>query len=176
MTTVERAQPDGNTGDGLVLGLQRITVHFGGIAALTDVDLAVDAGQVCGLIGPNGAGKTTLFDVLSGVRIPETGRVMLDGNDITRWPAARRARAGLRRTFQRVQTYGWLSIADNVLAALEWRGGGGGLPADLLGLPTRRRRERERRERVLDLCGLSGVTILRARADGAGPDGREARG
>jgi branched-chain amino acid transport system ATP-binding protein len=160
VTMVERAQPGGNAGDGLVLGLERVNVHFGGIAALTEVDIAVDAGEVCGLIGPNGAGKTTLFDVISGVRIPETGRVMLDGNDITRWPAARRARAGLRRTFQRVQTYGWLSIQDNVLAALEWRGGGGGLPADLLGLPTRRRRERERRERVahvLDLCGLSAV-------------------
>ncbi len=135
MTTVERAQPGRNAGDGLVLGLERVSVHFGGIAALSDVDLAVAAGEVCGLIGPNGAGKTTLFDVVSGVRIPETGRVMLDGSDITRWPAARRARAGLRRTFQRVQTYGWLSIADNVLAALEWRGGGGGLPADLLGTP-----------------------------------------
>jgi len=160
VTTVERAQPGRNAGDGLVLGLERVSVHFGGIAALSDVDLAVAAGEVCGLIGPNGAGKTTLFDVVSGVRIPETGRVMLDGSDITRWPAARRARAGLRRTFQRVQTYGWLSIADNVLAALEWRGGGGGLPADLLGIPTRRRRERERRERVahvLDLCGLTAV-------------------
>jgi branched-chain amino acid transport system ATP-binding protein len=160
VTAVESTPRDRHAGDGRVLGLERVSVHFGGIAALTDVDLAVDAGEVCGLIGPNGAGKTTLFDVVSGVRIPETGRVVLDGGDVTRWPAARRARAGLRRTFQRVQTYGWLSIEDNVLAALEWRGGGGGLPADLVGLPTRRRRERERRERVahvLDLCGLTAV-------------------
>ena len=157
MTTVERAQPEGNTGGGLVLGLERVSVHFGGIVALTDVDLAVNAGEVCGLIGPNGAGKTTLFDVVSGVRLPETGRVMLDGSDITRWPAARRARAGLRRTFQRVQTYGWLSIADNVLAALEWRGGGGGFAADLVAFPTRGRRARQRRaqvEAVLEQCGL----------------------
>jgi branched-chain amino acid transport system ATP-binding protein len=160
VTAVQSAPTDGNARDGRVLALDRVTVHFGGIAALTDVDLTVDAGEVCGLIGPNGAGKTTLFDVVSGVRLPENGRVVLDGGDITRWPAARRARAGLRRTFQRVQTYGWLSIQDNVLAALEWRGGGGGLPADLLGLPSRRRRERERRERVdhvLDLCGLTAV-------------------
>jgi len=160
VTAVEGARRDRNVEDGLVLGLERVSVRFGGIAALTDVDLAVDAGEVCGLIGPNGAGKTTLFDVVSGVRIPETGKVVLDGGDITQWPAARRARAGLRRTFQRVQTYGWLSIQDNVLAALEWRGGGGGLPADLLGLPRRRRRERERRERVghvLELCGLTAV-------------------
>jgi branched-chain amino acid transport system ATP-binding protein len=160
VTAVESAQAGQTDSDGIVLGVQDVSVHFGGIAALTNVDLAVDAGDVCGLIGPNGAGKTTLFDVVSGVRIPETGRVMLDGADITRWPAARRARAGLRRTFQRVQTYGWLSIEDNVLAALEWRGGGGGLPADLLGLPTRRRVERQRRERVahvLELCGLTAV-------------------
>jgi branched-chain amino acid transport system ATP-binding protein len=160
VTAVESTPTAPPEADGIVLGLQNVSVHFGGIAALTSVDLAVDAGDVCGLIGPNGAGKTTLFDVVSGVRIPETGRVMLDGADITRWPAARRARAGLRRTFQRVQTYGWLSIEDNVLAALEWRGGGGGLPADLLGLPTRRRVERQRRERVahvLELCGLTAV-------------------
>jgi branched-chain amino acid transport system ATP-binding protein len=160
VTAVESTQA-GQTGtDGIVLGLQDVSVHFGGIVALTNVDLSVDAGDVCGLIGPNGAGKTTLFDVVSGVRIPETGRVVLDGADITRWPAARRARAGLRRTFQRVQTYGWLSIEDNVLAALEWRGGGGGLPADLIGLPTRRHVERQRRERVahvLELCGLTAV-------------------
>lgn len=161
MTSVEStSRRTDAAGDGRVLGLERVSMHFGGVAALTDVDLTVGAGEVCGLIGPNGAGKTTLFDVVSGVRIPETGRVVLDGLDVTRWPAARRARAGLRRTFQRVQTYGWLSIEDNVLAALEWRGGGGGLPADLVGLRTRRRRERERRDRVthvLELCGLTTV-------------------
>ena len=160
MTTVEGAHADRATSDGIVLALDGVSVHFGGIAALTGVDLAVDAGDVCGLIGPNGAGKTTLFDVVSGVRIPDAGQVTLDGDEITRWPVARRARAGLRRTFQRVQTYGWLSIEDNVLAALEWRGGGGGLPADLLGFPTRRRVERARRERVahvLEVCGLVAV-------------------
>jgi len=117
MTTVERAHADRPAGDGIVLALDAVSVRFGGIAALTGVDLAVDAGDVCGLIGPNGAGKTTLFDVVSGVRIPDAGRVTLDGDEITRWPAARRARAGLHRTFQRVQTYGWLSIEDNVLAS-----------------------------------------------------------
>jgi branched-chain amino acid transport system ATP-binding protein len=171
VTTVERAPTDRAAGDGIVLGLHDVSMHFGGIAALTHVDLAVDAGDVCGLIGPNGAGKTTLFDVVSGVRIPETGRVMLDGADITRWPAARRARAGLRRTFQRVQTYGWLSIEDNVLAALEWRGGGGGLPADLLGLPTRRHVERQRRERVAHVLELCGLTADAGRPAGSLPMG-----
>jgi ABC-type branched-subunit amino acid transport system ATPase component len=142
------------------LALEHVTVRFGGITALDDVSLTVSEGEICGLIGPNGAGKTTLFDVVSGVRIPEGGRVVLDGRDVTRTSAVTRARRGLRRTFQRVQTFGWLTVEENVLAALEWRGGGGGFLADLVALPTRKHRERERRRRVdevIELCGLSSV-------------------
>jgi branched-chain amino acid transport system ATP-binding protein len=140
--------------------LDQVSVRFGGIAALDQVSLEVAPGEVCGLIGPNGAGKTTLFDVISGVRRPDGGRVFLDGRDVTRWSAVRRARSGLRRTFQRVQTYGWLSVADNVLAAVEWESGGGGLVADLVASPTRRRREQQRRQQVaevLERCGLGAV-------------------
>jgi ABC-type branched-subunit amino acid transport system ATPase component len=142
------------------LELTDITVRFGGITALADVDLTVGRGEVLGLIGPNGAGKTTLFDVISGVNAPNAGTVRLDGTDITKLGAVARSRRGLRRTFQRVQTFGWLSVEDNVLAALEWRGGGGGVVADLVSFPTRRRRERTRRERareVMERCGLTAV-------------------
>src|SRR5262249_25148593 len=107
--------------------------------------------------GPNGAGKTTLFDVVSGVRSPNAGTVFLDGVDLTNKSATARAQRGLRRTFQRVQTFGWLTVEDNVLTALEWRGGGGGFAADLVYSPTRRRRERQRRaraEEILERCGL----------------------
>jgi branched-chain amino acid transport system ATP-binding protein len=143
-----------------VLELVGVTVRFGGITALADVDLSVGTGEVLGLIGPNGAGKTTLFDVVSGVNTPNAGRVILDGDDITRLGAVGRARRGLRRTFQRVQTFGWLSVEDNVLTALEWHGGGGGMLADLVSFPTRRRREKARRARaeaVIEQCGLSAV-------------------
>ncbi len=143
-----------------VLVLDAIVVRFGGVTAVDDVSLSVAAGEVCGLIGPNGAGKTTLFDVISGVRFPTSGRVTLGGRDVTRTSPVRRARLGMRRTYQQVQTFGWLSVADNVLAGLEWQGGGGGAVADLVAFPTRRRRERERRQRVdevMDLCGLTGV-------------------
>jgi len=142
------------------LELHSVNVHFGGITALDDVSLSAHRGEVLGLIGPNGAGKTTLFDVISGVRMPDGGRVVLDGTDITRVSAVARARRGLRRTFQRVQAFGWLTVEDNVLAAMEWRGGGGGMLADLVSFPTRRRREHERRERVrevLEQCGLTSV-------------------
>ena len=144
----------------IVLSLESISVRFGGIAALGGVSFEARAGEVLGIIGPNGAGKTTLFDVISGVRAPDDGRVILDGNDITSKSAVQRARRGLRRTFQRVQTFGWLTVEDNVLTALEWRGGGGGFVADLVMFPTRRIRERDRRKRaddVLERCGLIAV-------------------
>ncbi|MFD5630849.1 MULTISPECIES: ABC transporter ATP-binding protein [unclassified Streptomyces] len=143
-----------------VLEAVGIGVRFGGVRALDGVSLAVRPGEVCGLIGPNGAGKTTLFDALSGVRRPDEGRVLLDGTDITRRSPVWRARHGMRRTFQRRQLFGQLTVADNLVVAQEWHGGGGGLPADLLAAPTRRGYERARRERaaaVLRGCGLEAV-------------------
>jgi branched-chain amino acid transport system ATP-binding protein len=154
------------------LELRDVRVRFGGIAALDGVDLGVHPGEVCGLIGPNGAGKTTLFDIISGVRPPNSGQVLFDGRDVTAWPAVKRARSGVRRTFQRAQTYGWLSVADNVLAALEWRGGGGGLFADLVGLPARRSREAARRTRVDEVLEQCSLTHVRDAPAGSLPIGQ----
>lgn len=142
------------------LALEEVTVRFGGIVALDRVTVAVAAGEVLGIIGPNGAGKTTLFDVIAGIRKPSAGRLLLDGADISSASAVARAQRGVRRTFQRVQPFGWLSVEDNVIAAMEWRGGGGGFLADVVAWPTRRRRERERRGRaevLLARCGLTDV-------------------
>jgi branched-chain amino acid transport system ATP-binding protein len=141
----------------VILSLSDISVRFGGISALSGLSLDAEQGEVLGIIGPNGAGKTTLFDVISGIRAPDEGTVFLDGQDITSTSSTQRARRGLRRTFQRVQTFGWLTVEDNVLAALEWHGGGGGFVADLAYSPSRRRREKERRRRsdeALERCGL----------------------
>src|SRR5437868_10810435 len=140
------------------LRAQDVVVRFGGLQALDRVSLDVLPGQIRGLIGPNGAGKTTLFDVLSGTTAPTSGSIFLGGADVTNRSATWRARHGLRRTFQRQQVFGSLPVEDNVLTAAEWRGGGGGLPADLLSLPGRRRRGARRRELVggvLRGCGLS---------------------
>ena len=146
--------------DDAVLRAVDVSVRFGGVAALNGVTLDARAGQIIGVIGPNGAGKTTLFDVLSGIRAPTSGRIVYRGDDVTRRSPTWRSRRGIRRTFQRQQMFGWLSVEENVLVALEWHGGGGGLVGDLLAFPSRRRRERDRRSRaddVLEICGLDDV-------------------
>ena len=153
------------------LQLENIVVRFGGITALDGVSFAAAAGEVLGIIGPNGAGKTTLFDVIAGVRAPNDGRVLLGDRDITRSSDTARARGGLRRTFQRVQAFGWLSVEDNVLTALEWRGGGGGFLGDLVYSPTRRRRERARRARVEEVLDRCGLLPVRAELAGSLPIG-----
>ena len=106
-----------------LLSAESITVRFGGIAALHEAQVTVDAGGVTGLIGPNGAGKTTLFNVISGLQEPTHGRVVLDGTDITGASPFRRARMGIARTFQKLEAFGSLSARDNVLVAAEQRTG-----------------------------------------------------
>ena len=147
------------------LRVDGVRQEFGGVVALTDVSLEVQAGEIYGLIGPNGAGKTTLFDCIAGVRRPKAGTITLNGRDITHSPGVTRARLGVTRTFQRQQVFGWLTVEENVLMALEWRSGGGGFVGDLLSLPGRRRRERERRlltDAALKRCGLSEVRTASA--------------
>jgi ABC-type branched-subunit amino acid transport system ATPase component len=156
---------------GPIVDIAGITVRFGGIVALNDVSIQADAGEVVGIIGPNGAGKTTLFDVVSGIRKPSGGQVVLDGVDLTHASSSGRARRGLKRTFQRVQTFGWLTVEENVLTALEWRGGGGGIVADLVSFPTRRRREKARRDRVEEVLERCGLTAVRDESAGSLPIG-----
>jgi len=144
-----------------ILETHAVTMAFGGVRALSDVTVSFAAGEICGLIGPNGAGKTTLFDCLTGIRRPTAGSIRYCGEEVTGRSATWFARQGMRRTFQRQQIFGWLPVEDNVLVALEWRGGGGGLAADLLSLPSRRSRERERRARVDEVLARCGLEELR---------------
>ncbi len=105
----------------MLLEARDVSVRFGGVQALHRAWIEVDEGRITGLIGPNGAGKTTLFDVLTGILEPDEGRVRLAGRDITRTSVHRRARAGIARTFQRLEVFDHLSARDNVLVAAEMR-------------------------------------------------------
>jgi len=94
-----------------------VSRSFEGVHALREVTLTVRIGEVVGLIGPNGAGKSTLVNVMSGFDRPDSGRIALDGRDVTRWSPQRRARHGLVRTFQHSHAFHGLSVRENVEAA-----------------------------------------------------------
>jgi branched-chain amino acid transport system ATP-binding protein len=103
---------DGRPGG--TLRASAVSRTFEGVEALREVTLSLARGEVLGLIGPNGAGKSTLVNVLSGFDRPSAGSVELDGRDVTRWPAHRRGRRGLARTFQHSHSFGSLSVRENV--------------------------------------------------------------
>ena len=101
----------------MALEVSEVSVRFGGVAALSGVSLSSPAGMITGLIGPNGAGKTTLFDVATGMRRPQRGRVTLNGRDVGRLSPYRRSRLGLGRTFQKLELFGTLTVRENISAA-----------------------------------------------------------
>ena len=101
-----------------ILRLQGVGRRFGGVVAVSGVDLEVRAGERRAILGPNGAGKTTLFNLISGEFPPTAGTVELFGDDVTALPARKRARMGLSRTFQTSRLFGGLSVDDNLYLAV----------------------------------------------------------
>jgi ABC-type branched-subunit amino acid transport system ATPase component len=100
-----------------VLELSAVGREYGGLRAIDDVSFGVAAGERVGVIGPNGAGKTTLFRVIAGGERASAGSLRLDGRDISRLPARRRARLGIGRTFQITELFGSLTVAENLRLA-----------------------------------------------------------
>ena len=131
-----------------------LSCSFGGLRAVDDVDVRVTDGEVVALIGPNGAGKTTTFNCLAGTQPMDAGSVLLDGRDVTRLPPERRARLGLARTFQRLEVFGTMSVADNLRTGAEGSRGGS-LVRGLLGIRSPGLADTEQRvrevSRLLDL-------------------------
>jgi branched-chain amino acid transport system ATP-binding protein len=127
---------------GGTLRASSVSRSFDGVEALRSVSLELQPGEVVGLIGPNGAGKSTLVNVLSGFDRPTTGSVELEGRDVTRWPAHRRGRHGLARTFQHSHAFRSLTVRENV-------------EVSALGVRTPARRAAQRAAELLELLGLT---------------------
>jgi branched-chain amino acid transport system ATP-binding protein len=104
-----------------VLRVQGLTKRFGGLTAVDDVSLSVEARGITGLIGPNGAGKTTLFSLISGFERPSLGHIFLRGEEVTELSPHRRAGLGIARTFQIVQPFARLSVAENIAVGAHLR-------------------------------------------------------
>jgi branched-chain amino acid transport system ATP-binding protein len=98
-----------------LLSVRGLTRRFGGLTAVDNVDLDVQAGQIHGLIGPNGSGKTTCINLISGVLRPDAGSVMLAGKELAREPTHAVAGLGLARTFQNIRVFGRMTVLENVL-------------------------------------------------------------
>jgi branched-chain amino acid transport system ATP-binding protein len=132
-----------------VLAAESISVNFEGVKAVDDVSLEVVPGRILGLIGPNGAGKTTLVNVLSGFQPSQSGRVLVDGDDISELAPERRARLGVVRTFQGSRSFGDLTVSENV-------------EVSAVGMGASRREAGERAREALAELGISELGEHRA--------------
>jgi branched-chain amino acid transport system ATP-binding protein len=104
-----------------ILQLSRVTMRFGGLYAVNELELAIAPGQLYGLIGPNGAGKTTVFNVITGVYTPSSGSIMFEGSPIAGERCGKITRRGIARTFQNIRLFGEMTVLDNVKVAFDCR-------------------------------------------------------
>jgi ABC-type branched-subunit amino acid transport system ATPase component len=152
VTAEPRAEPATDAPDLVVDGL---TVRFGGLVAVDDVSLRARAGSITGLIGPNGAGKTTTFNSCTGLNSPTAGTVHLGDRKLDGHSSAWRARLGLGRTFQRMELFDTMTVAENIRLGREallagrrrWTG-------RLISTPTERVLCREAAQRAVEHCGI----------------------
>lgn len=139
-----------------ILEVQSISKHFRGLVAVADYSLILERKTIVGLIGPNGAGKTTVFNTITGVYKPTTGKIYLDGADITGLRPDRIAARGMARTFQNLRLFNGLTVLDNVLIGAQMHKQYGMLAA-VATLPGFLHGENELRERAMELLDTMGL-------------------
>jgi branched-chain amino acid transport system ATP-binding protein len=142
-----------------LLKVEKMTHFFGGLRAVHNYDLAIEAGQIRGLIGPNGAGKTTIFNLITGIYIPTEGNIVLDGSEIAGLQPHRIASMGLGRTFQNLRLWRHMTVLEHVKQA-RYSKISYGLIGAFFGTPRRHREEAEIEERAYDLLELAGIRHL----------------
>ncbi|MFA6450100.1 MAG: ABC transporter ATP-binding protein [bacterium] len=140
-----------------LLEVKKLTMRFGGLLAVNELDFNVTAGKVKALIGPNGAGKTTVFNLISGVYRPTSGSIIFKGKRLERLPQHRMAYLGLCRTFQNVQIFHNMSVLENVMVGCHRRFKSG-IAGAIFRTPGMRREEKAIRESAaekLEVVGLA---------------------
>jgi len=142
-----------------ILRVHKMTHDFGGLRAVQDYDLEIEAGQVRGLIGPNGAGKTTIFNLITGLYTPTRGEVHLDGSRIDGLPTHRIASLGISRTFQNLLLWRHMTVVDHVKMARYSRIRYG-LTGAFFGTRRRHREEAEIEEKAYGLLDMMGIRHL----------------
>jgi branched-chain amino acid transport system ATP-binding protein len=157
------SSPD-SAGRAPVLSLEQLSLSFGGLAALSGLDLQVRNGEIVSLIGPNGAGKSTVFNVVTGIYQPTAGDVRFGGDSIAGLTPHRIARLGIARTFQSLRLFLNMSVLENVMAATY--GHTKAMPWEsVLRLPRARREEREAREQAIRVLSFFGQRLAGYRWD-----------
>ncbi len=142
-----------------MLEVSGITQVFGGVTALEDVSFMIARGDITGVIGPNGAGKTTLFNIISGIYTQTSGRVFLDGSDISGLPPEKLAYRKMVRTFQNIELFGGMTVLENVMVGLHTRSSSG-LLACSLRMPWSRTEEIRIREGAMKWLEFTGIADL----------------
>jgi branched-chain amino acid transport system ATP-binding protein len=155
------ARSNGDAARDVILSVDSISRSFGGITAVNDVTLDLKDGEILGVIGPNGAGKTTLFDLISGYLDVDSGRIRLEGRDITHLGPEGRARAGLGRSFQDARLFPALTVEETIKLALEGEVDVRDPVAAALGLPAVADSEAKITKRTDELIDLMGLGAFR---------------
>lgn len=149
-----------------LLSIEGLGISFGGLKAVSDVSFGVKPGEIVSVIGPNGAGKTTLFNMISGVYQPGSGKVVLNGEDVTAMSPHLLARRGMCRTFQNLQIFQSMTVLENTIAGYHLRESGQVL-SDLFNLPSSRRRAREAEAGARELLKRVGLERAAEREAGS---------
>ena len=161
-------------GTPLLLEIRGVSKHFGGVQAVSGVDLAVERGRIVSVIGPNGAGKTTVLNMISGFYHPDTGRILLEGTDITDFSPSKVATRGVARTFQNIALFKGMTVLDNLMLGRHVHMRSGVL-ASFVYWGLAQREEVAHRARAEDIIDFLEIEDLRKRPTGSLPYGLQKR-
>jgi branched-chain amino acid transport system ATP-binding protein len=157
-----------------LLTITDVSRSFGGVQAVSQVDLEVERGELLSVIGPNGAGKTSLLNMISGLYHPDRGAIVFDGEDITRAAPSRIAALGVARTFQNIALFKGMTVLDNLMLGRHVRMRSGVL-ASVLYWGLAQKEEVRHRQRAEDVIDFLKIQDLRRRPTGSLPYGLQKR-